>query len=94
MTAAPGAAAAASAAMAAAASAAAASSRPGPQGAAPPSLPSRLPRPRPSGIPDAELEDAEAGADAAGGRAADDDLAAIVADIRSTLSKLEQAEVE
>ena len=88
----PGAAAAAAA--TAAAASAAAAPRPGPQGAAPPSLPASLPKPRPSGIPDAELEDADAGANAAGGRAADDDLAAIVADIRSTLSKLEQAEVE
>ena len=90
---APAAAAAASAAAAPAATGA--TPRPGPQGAAPPSLPASLPKPRPSGIPDAELEDADAGANAAGGRAADDDdLAAIVADIRSTLSKLEQAEVE
>lgn len=89
----PGAAGAAAA--AAAAASAAAAPRPGPQGAAPPSLPASLPKARPSGIPDAELEDADAGANAAGGRAADDDdLAAIVADIRSTLSKLEQAEVE
>lgn len=87
--------AAAAAAATAAAASAAAAPRPGPQGAAPPSLPASLPKPRPSGIPDAELEDADAGANAAGGRAADDDdLAAIVADIRSTLSKLEQAEVE
>ena len=43
-----------------------------------------------------DLAEEEAGAadDDAGGGAADDDLEAIVAEIRSTLSKLEQAEVE
>ena len=54
------------------------------------SLPDRLPKPRPFSAPDAEGERD----DDAAGDPADDDLAAIVADIRSTLSKLEQAEVE
>ena len=60
----------------------------GPQHAASSSLPERLPKPRPFSVPDAEEQDLAAD------DPADDDLAAIVADIRSTLSKLEQAEVE
>ena len=74
------------AATAAAASAPAAGA--GPQHAASSSLPERLPKPRPFSVPDAEEQDLAAD------DPADDDLAAIVADIRSTLSKLEQAEVE
>ena len=75
----------------AAGAAAAAAARPGPHRTASQSLPDKLPRPSAS----MDLaEEAGAADDDAGGRAADDDLEAIVAEIRSTLSKLEQAEVE
>lgn len=89
----PGAGAGAAAAAAAPAAATAAAAAPaaagaGPQHAASSSLPERLPKPRPFSVPDAEEQDLAAD------DPADDDLAAIVADIRSTLSKLEQAEVE
>ena len=89
----PGAGAGAAATAAAPAAATAAAAAPvaagaGPQHAASSSLPERLPKPRPFSVPDAEEQDLAAD------DPADDDLAAIVADIRSTLSKLEQAEVE
>lgn len=63
------------------------------QHAASPSLPDRLPKPRPLDITDAE-EQVDGMAGGGDGDPDDDDVAAIVADIRSTLSKLEQAEVE
>lgn len=80
------------AAVAVSAAAAAAATGPGPHRTASQSLPDKLPRPS-AGMDLAE-EEAGAADGAAGGRAADDDLEAIVAEIRSTLSKLEQAEVE
>ena len=65
------------------------------QHAASPSLPDRLPRPRPLSVPDAEEQEVDGAAGVDGdGDPSDDEIAAIVADIRSTLSKLEQAEVE
>ena len=65
------------------------------QHAASPSLPDRLPRPKPLSVPDAEEQEVDGAASVDGdGDPSDDEIAAIVADIRSTLSKLEQAEVE